>query len=371
MTGTTNSPRTNPIALADLPEQVKRVLAEFFSARREGIARIGEPVTHAVTYLEDFVLGGGKRIRPMYAWAGFHAAGGWQKHEYNSEAVLRAVSSLELIQACALIHDDIIDSSDTRRGNPTVHKRAQAWHQDSGWLGSPEHFGISTSILVGDLAMVWADDMFHGSGLPHEALERAASAWRGMRTEVIGGQLLDITNEAAGSTSLELAHNVNRFKTAAYTIERPLHIGAALAGASPEVIAALRAYGHDIGIAFQLRDDLLGVFGDPATTGKPAGDDLREGKRTELVATAIALAEQAGKHDLARHIGESVGTVTTQEEISQLAQEIADTGAAEAVERHIDELTASGLAALEEVALADDSLEALRKLAIKATARKV
>lgn len=356
----------SPYSLGELPTKVESSLREFFAARRPEVSEIGAPVTEAVQFLEDFTLNGGKRIRPLFAWCGFGAAGGWEKNEYNPAQVLEAVSSLELIQACALIHDDYIDSSDTRRGAPTVHRRAQRLHADRGFNGSSEHFGVSVCILAGDMAMVWADDMFHGCGLETEAIARAFEPWRAMRTEVIGGQLLDIHNEAAGTESLDLAQNVNRFKTAAYTIERPLHIGAALAGADKETIAALRAYGRDIGIAFQLRDDLLGVFGDPSVTGKPAGDDLREGKRTVL----IALALQAADNETAELIRTGVGNVSTPGEIARLAEAIKSTGADEKVEALIEDLTTSGLEHLNDVELAAGAKENLLALAHKATARR-
>jgi geranylgeranyl diphosphate synthase type I len=355
-----------PYSLGEIPTKVEDSLREFFAARSPEVAAIGGPVTEAVQFLEDFTLNGGKRIRPLFAWCGFGAAGGWEKREYNPAQVLNAISSLELIQACALIHDDYIDSSDTRRGAPTVHRRAERIHAERGYNGSSEHFGASTCILAGDMAMVWADDMFHGCGLEAEAIARAFEPWRAMRTEVIGGQLLDIHNEAAGTESLELAQNVNRFKTAAYTIERPLHIGAALAGANADTIEALRAYGRDIGIAFQLRDDLLGVFGDPAVTGKPAGDDLREGKRTVL----IALALQSADDSTAELIRSGVGTVSSTADIANLADAIKSTGAADEVEALIEDLTASGLAHLGDVELAEGAKENLLALAHKATARR-
>lgn len=162
---------------------------------------------------------------------GWFLAGNGLEGAEDPEAVLASISSLELIQACALIHDDIIDASDSRRGQPTVHRTAEARHRDNSWNGDSAHFGESIAILLGDLAFAWADDMFRTSGLSDAAIARTSNAWRGMRTEVIGGQLLDVFLESAGSESIELAENVNRFKTAAYTIERPLHIGAAIAGA--------------------------------------------------------------------------------------------------------------------------------------------
>lgn len=357
------------LTLDEVPAAVAEELRLFLSQRDADIAKIGTPVTRAVEHLHNFVLGGGKRVRPLYGWAGFVGGGGLENSSEDPHAVLRAVSSLEFIQACALIHDDIIDSSNTRRGNPTVHRAVEKVHSDAQWAGSSLHFGQSTAILVGDLALVWAEDMWRYSGLSHAALDRAAEPWRGMRTEVIGGQLLDITLEATGDESPELANAVNRFKTAAYTIERPLHLGAALAGASAETIDAFRGYGRDIGIAFQLRDDLLGVFGDPSVTGKPAGDDLREGKRTVLLSLALSRADEADPA-AAASLRAGVGTATDPAEIAKLSAIIQETGAVEQIEQQITRLTESGLEHLTNAGVPTPVHDAMRELAIKATERR-
>lgn len=357
------------LQLMDIPTAVEGELRAFFQAREDQVAAIGAPVSKAVEYLHNFVLGGGKRVRPVYGWAGFVGAGGLDTGKEDPQAILRAVSALEFIQACALIHDDIIDSSDTRRGNPTVHRAVEQAHKENGWAGDSTHFGQSTAILVGDLALVWAEDMWRYSGLSHEALDRAGEAWRAMRTEVIGGQLLDISLEASGNESPELANAVNRFKTAAYTIERPLHLGAALAGGSDDIIAAFRGYGHDIGIAFQLRDDLLGVFGDPAITGKPAGDDLREGKRTVLLALALARMDVADP-SAAACLRAGVGTETSPAALAELAEIVQESGAVDDIEQRISQLTESGLQHLTDAGLDDDVQEPLRDLALRATERR-
>ncbi len=349
-----------------VPGVVEKHLAQFFDERGPAIIAIGEPVAEAVAHLRAFVLGGGKRVRPRYGWAGFVSAGGLDTTE-DPDAVLRAISALELIQACALVHDDIIDASDTRRGNPTVHRSVEAQHREQGMLGDATAFGINTAILLGDLALAWAEDMWRYSGVSLDALQRAAEPWVEMRTEVIGGQLLDISLEGRGSESVDLADRVNRFKTAAYTIERPLHLGAALAGADEATIDAFRGYGHDIGIAFQLRDDLLGVFGDPAITGKPAGDDLREGKRTVLYAIALELLDG----DAADELRDGVGTATDPAEIAHLADLISRSGAEDAVEERIDRLTASGLAHLDNAGISEEAVRALTIMARKATDRRM
>ncbi|GAB3590059.1 (2E,6E)-farnesyl diphosphate synthase [Corynebacterium faecale] len=356
--------------LDQIPVLVHERLTRFLDARAAEVAAIGTPVTEAVEYLRNFVLNGGKRIRPLYVWAGFVAAQGPDESAENIESVLDAAASLEFIQACALIHDDIIDSSDTRRGAPTVHRAVEQRHGETGLEGDAAHFGQSVAILAGDMALVWAEDMLQDSGLSAEALARTRDAWRGMRTEVIGGQLLDIFLEAQANESVDLADSVNRFKTAAYTIERPLHLGASIAGADDELITALRNYGRDIGIAFQLRDDLLGVFGDPAITGKPAGDDIREGKRTVLLSLALQQADISDP-DASAVIRAGIGKVSDPVEISRIAGLIRETGAEDQVEQRITALTESGLAHLDLDSIPEGVRKQLRHLAIRATERRM
>lgn len=354
------------LGLDQVPGVVEQHLAAFFNEREQAVREIGQPVADAVAHLRNFVLGGGKRVRPTYGWAGFVGGGGIEAAQEDPEAVLRAISALELIQACALVHDDIIDASDTRRGNPTVHRAVEAAHAQEHLLGDAAVFGVNAAILLGDMALAWAEDMWRYSGVSDAALTRAAEPWIGMRTEVIGGQLLDIVLEGRGSESKEMANQVNRYKTAAYTIERPLHLGAALAGADRNTIDAFRGYGRDIGIAFQLRDDLLGVFGDPDITGKPAGDDLREGKRTVLYATALELLGDALE---AEELRAGIGATADPARLERMAGLIRESGALESVEKQIEALTTSGLAHLE--GLPDDVARDLAALARKATDRRM
>lgn len=377
-------PNASFLALDKIPATVHQELENFFAQRRHELNDIGEPVVRAIDYLERFVLDGGKRIRPLYLWAGFWGAAtentnpqGYpdenpHAHNHSSEdqdAVIRAAAALELIQACALIHDDILDASETRRGKPAVHRQVAHAHQQFDLKGDAGHFGISIAILLGDMALAWADDLFHGSGISPEALLRAQQPWHGMRQEVIGGQMLDISLEARADESRSLAANVNRFKTAAYTIERPLHLGAAIGGGSDELIAAFRGYGRDIGIAFQLRDDLLGVFGDPDVTGKPAGDDLREGKRTELVALTLTRADTTDP-TAANELRSMLGNTDDPADINRMREIITDSGAVAEIEAHIRQLRDSGLSYLRQVALADEVRGNLEALAIKATRRQ-
>ncbi|MBB5959913.1 geranylgeranyl diphosphate synthase type I [Saccharothrix tamanrassetensis] len=346
----------------ELPKHVDAALAGYLADRRTLGARMEENFGDAVDALADFILNGGKRVRPTFAWWGWRAAGG-DPDSPLAEAVLTAVSSLELIQACALIHDDLMDASETRRGMPTVHVKFTRRHRDEGWLGEPERFGLAASVLIGDVALAWADDMLFAAGLPNDALRRLSLPWRDMRTEMLAGQYLDVLTQARGDTSPDAALRIDRLKTAAYTVERPLHMGAAIGDGSPELVAGLRSFGTDIGVAFQLRDDLLGVFGDPAVTGKPAGDDLREGKRTLLVALGVefgadVLHEALGRPDL------DVATVDA------VRAKLVEVGAVAAVEERIAALTESALTALDRAPVAEPAAaERLAELAISATKR--
>ncbi len=353
----------------DLPGHVDHALVEYFQWRRAQLGEIGADFGSALDALSEFVLQGGKRIRPTFAWWGWRGAGGDAEGPV-AQAVLRAVGALELLQACALVHDDLMDSSTVRRGAPTVHVAFAARHRAGRLLGEPTQFGLAAAVLLGDIALVWAEDMFLGSGVAIDAVARAVPAWQAMRTEMLAGQYIDMLIQARGDESEAAALRVDRYKTASYTVERPLHIGAALAGAPQEVVAAYRAFGTDLGVAFQLRDDLLGVYGDPEVTGKPAGDDLREGKRTLLLAMGMRHADRDGRTADAALLRESVGRRDLAEsDVDGLRALLRDLGAVAAVERRIDELTASALDTLARAPITHDVAERLAELAIVATKR--
>ncbi|OLT45123.1 geranylgeranyl pyrophosphate synthase [Saccharomonospora sp. CUA-673] len=352
---------------ADLPARIGEALTDFLDGAAATIVRTEPAFTSATDTLRDFVLGGGKRLRPTFAWWAWRGAGGDPAGE-DTRGVLQAVSSLELIQACALIHDDVLDSSDSRRGSPTVHVAFAAEHARSSWLGSPDQFGLAAAVLIGDLALAWADDMFADAPLPADVLRRARPAWRSMRSELMAGQYLDVRTQATGDESVDAALRINLLKTAAYTVQRPLHLGASLAGAGEDVVGPLLTFGGDIGVAFQLRDDLLGVFGDPSVTGKPAGDDLREGKRTLLVALGLQLARERGTDTAV--LDSALGTPDlTDEHVDRVRELLTDVGAVAEVERRIDTLTDSALTALDDAQLADPAPKSLTALAVKATQR--
>jgi len=365
--GADTSTRPTPADTTWLVTAVGGALKRFFATRRETVSDMGPVVVEAIDALQDFVLRGGKRTRPAFAWTGWLGAGGDPDGPY-APAVLHACAALELVQACALIHDDIIDSSRTRRGFPTVHVDFENRHRTRGWGGDAEHFGISVAVLVGDMALAWADDMVAAARLAPAARARFTPVWAAMRTEVLGGQLLDIHGEAGADDSVESAMRINRYKTAAYTIERPLHLGAALADADPALIEAYRTFGTDIGLAFQLRDDLLGVFGDPEVTGKPSGDDLREGKRTVLIAEALRRADDTDPAAAAL-LRARLGTDVSPDEVTRLREVITGLGAVENVERRIADLTDRGLTALAGCSATPEAKARLEAMAIAATKR--
>src|SRR5262245_9945346 len=260
-----------------------------------------------------------------------------------------------------------MDASTTRRGRPATHVAFDDAHRRAGWNGDSGQYGAAAAILLGDLLLTWADELLRRCGLPLEQVSGALDVFVLCRSEVIAGQFLDVSVQARGAADVETAMTVLRYKSAKYSIERPLHIGATLAGGGASELAELTAYGLPLGEAFQLRDDLLGVYGDPAATGKPAGDDLVEGKRTVLVALALdeATAEEAGRLDAA------LGTPLTDDDVAELRGIIDSSGAHAQLEQVIDDLVALSLRRLESSSVHEPARQVLRQLAAAATDRAV
>ncbi|NYH76741.1 geranylgeranyl diphosphate synthase type I [Actinopolyspora biskrensis] len=353
----------------DIPEQVRQTLADYLRIRVRECGDLDPAVAGAAEELVDFVLRGGKRIRPTFAWWGWRAGGGSALGP-EATAMLRAASSLELIQAGALMHDDLIDGSATRRGSPTVHVRFSEFHREHGYAGEPRDFGLAAAVLLGDLALSWADDMLRSAGLASGALARALGPWQAMRTEVLAGQYLDMLGQARADETPEAALRIDELKAASYTVQRPLEFGAETAGADRATLGVLRRFGADIGVAFQLRDDLLGVFGDPEVTGKPAGDDLREGKRTLLVAEGMLRAKQQSDETALELLETSLGEAElTREGVQRVRDALDRLGAVEAVEKRIGTLTESALSALHEAELPEPAARALERLTVTVTDR--
>lgn len=350
--------------LAPLRAGVDRALEEFLHGKADVLRAIDPELDAQVTTVVDFVAGG-KRLRPAFCYWGWRGASG----DPDDPRIVSAAAALELLQAAAIIHDDVMDASDTRRGRPSVHRQFAALHTARGWVGPAERFGLGGALLLGDLCLCWSDEMLRGCGLPPDRLLAGFAYFDTMRTEVMAGQYLDLVGQASNTTSLGRAMRVVRFKSAKYTVERPLHLGGVLAGASPELLEAYSAYGIPLGEAFQLRDDILGVFGDPALTGKPAGDDLREGKQTVLVAKTLEAATDHEREWFRARFGRRD---LDDNGIAELRELIVSTGALAAVERMIDDLTDAAAEALVKAPLADDALRAeFTALAQLATQRAV
>ncbi|GGK26177.1 hypothetical protein GCM10010124_18550 [Pilimelia terevasa] len=350
-----------PTEYADVRARVEKALTDFLAVQRARLAAIDPELLPVADTLESFILVGGKRLRPAFGYWGYRAAGGPDR-----DAVVATLAALELVQASALIHDDVMDGSDTRRGQPAVHRRFADRHAAAGWRGPAEGFGAAAAILLGDLCLAWSDELLDRGGLDAATVARARPDFDEMRTEVMAGQYLDVLAQATGDTTRRRATRIAVYKSAKYTVERPLLCGAALAGGGAAVRAALSGYGLPLGEAFQLRDDVLGVFGDPARTGKPAGDDLREGKRTYLVAEAHARADAAQRDLLATALGAPDLDAAGADALREI---IVGTGALAATEARIAALAAAALRALDAPALDPAAVGVLAALADAAVRR--
>ncbi|SJN19552.1 Geranylgeranyl diphosphate synthase [Microbacterium esteraromaticum] len=314
-------------------------------------------------------LSGGKRLRARFCHAGWRSAS--PLGDEPGDALWGLCAALEVFQSAALVHDDIIDNSDTRRGRPASHRALEAAHRRASWHGDAEAFGRSAAVLLGDLLVAWSDDLLEEALFEHPQAPPTRAEYARMRRDVTVGQMLDIAEESAWSVSppaalLERALRVASLKSARYSIEEPLVLGATLAGADAAQLAALRAFGHPVGMAFQLRDDVLGVFGDPAVTGKPAGDDLREGKRTALIAIARERLEPAMRTELDARIGDADLSGSAVESLQQL---IEGTGAVTTVEEMIAAYTVQAEQALRTAGLEPAVTAELQQLAAAAVSR--
>jgi geranylgeranyl diphosphate synthase type I len=353
------TPLTNAVPdLMDVRQEVDAVLAEFLAAKR----RCATPdLRELIDTLHDFLFAGGKRIRPVMCICGWYAADG----RGDPEPVVRAAASLELFHAFALIHDDVMDNSDIRRGRSTIHRLLAARHRSRGGPGNADRFGLNAAVLLGDLALALSDQLLHTSLTPVQ-LRAALPVIDTMRTEVMFGQYLDLLGTGRPTDDVAHALELSRFKTAKYTVERPLHLGGTLAGCDTAVTDACTAYALPIGEVFQLRDDLLGAFGDPAATGKSATDDFREGKCTVLMALAVARAAPAQLRILHTLVGRPD---LTEEQAGAVRAVLEATGARLAVERMIARRCRRALAALDRACFPESATAALRQLAHATSAR--
>jgi geranylgeranyl diphosphate synthase type I len=348
---------TQPPSLAPIARRVDRCLDELVSAWRERWTAFDADVAGAFEEIHRMVRSGGKRLRPAFCHWGFVGAGG----DPGDERVVRAGAAFELMHAFALFHDDVMDDSASRRGSPTTHALYAAKHEAAGWAGESRRFGDGVAILVGDLAFVLSDELLI------DAPPAVWSLWNELRVELNIGQFLDIVGEVRRDRRIDKAERIARYKSGKYTIERPLHVGAVLAAPAggAELLPGLSAYGLPLGDAFQMRDDIIGAFGDSTLTGKPVGDDLREGKPTPLLARAVAMAEPGQRDVLARVGAPGLGD----DEVAKIQQVIIDTGALDALESRITELAAEAVAALGHVAITDEARHELAALADFVVAR--
>ncbi|MBM3674384.1 MAG: polyprenyl synthetase family protein [Actinobacteria bacterium] len=323
-----------------------RILA-LLDAEIERWRRVEASLVEPIDALRRLVLAGGKRLRPAFCHCAYVGAGGTQRDD-----VVDAGAALELLHTFALVHDDVMDGSDRRRSQPAVHRAYIETHGASGWRGEGRRFGEGAAIIIGDFAFVYADQLMA------QAPPVARAVFDDLRLELCVGQYLDLLGTATGGRSAAQAHTIEVYKSGKYTVERPLHLGAALAGRLDDLAAPLSAFGLPLGEAFQMRDDLLGVFGDEQVTGKPVGDDLREGKLTPLVAEAAARADGSGLALLER-LGSSDLSAA---EIESLRDLLVTTGAVAHVESEIERLVAESLAALDRAPIAPEAREALADL---------
>ncbi len=336
-----------PAALTSVAARVDKRLAGVLDAERRHWAELDPALDEPLGDLAELVLGGGKRVRPAYCHWGWVLGGGEPPGDADD-----AGCALELLHAFALIHDDVMDASPTRRNAPSVWRRFVGRHRQRHWQGEDRRFGEAAAVLVGDMAMVLAD---RSLGAVPVAARRV---WDTLRTELNMGQYLDVAGTARGNVTAAQARTIIEHKTAGYTVVRPLQLGSALAGRDG-LADDLECHGRPIGIAFQLRDDLLGAFGDPASTGKPVGDDLRENKPTVLMALARERATAAQRAAL-----DASGPHMDDTALAGVQQALIDTGARAAVEREIAELldvSLQALAALPAVPAAQEALAALAR----------
>ena len=338
-----------PSALSTVAEPVERRLREVLDGERARWEPVDPDMVAPLDSLTRFVLAGGKRLRPAFCHWAFVGAGG----DPGQRSVVDAGAAFEMLHAFALVHDDVMDGSATRRGAATVHVEFEALHDTSRWRGESRRFGEGVAILIGDLAEVYADRLMSAT------TPEAFAVWNELKIELNVGQYLDVLGTARGGTDLATARRIARYKSGKYTIVRPLHVGAALAGRLDDLAEALSAYGEPLGEAFQLRDDILGAFGDEALTGKPVGDDLLEGKPTPLLAIANERADGAGAELLAR-VGRPDLTTA---EVAAIQDVLVACGARAEIEASIASLVDDAVGSLAGSALGEPALQALHDLA--------
>jgi isopentenyl-diphosphate delta-isomerase type 1 len=350
--------------LLSVTRPLRQVVDRFLGTKLDELRGIDPGAEAIASEIRSLVDAGGKRLRPAFVHWGHRATGA-----AHDDAVLRPAAAVELLHTFALLHDDVMDRSETRRGNPSAFVSLADQHARSASTGDPVWFGLSGAILAGDLAFVWADELLESAEVPADVLDRARGVFTTLRTEVIAGQFLDLALAASPTADERDAERVALLKSARYTVTRPLLLGAALGsppstGVEERVADALTRYGDAVGLAFQMRDDVLGIFGDPSATGKGGLDDLREGKRTVLFLRAMRLADPAGRAVLAASLGDPDVDELDAERCREV---IASSGALASVEVLIADRHARAVAAIAH--LDDPARSALEQLASSAIER--
>lgn len=344
-------------AQAAFKSRVDEVLHGFVAREADAFAAV-DPVLEPVAEQLEAAVADGKRLRAAFCYWGWRAVG-----QPDSDALLRAATSLELVHAAAVVHDDLIDDSPLRHGRPTAHVALRAAVGDRS---DADEAARSLAMLVGDLLMALAGQLFATCGLPAAYLARARPLWAVMARELIAGECLEILRTGTGPDTTA-ALKVVRYKTAKYTVEHPLLIGGALAGAGPRTREGYSAYGLPLGEAFQLRDDLIGLFGNPGQTGKANADDVQGHRPTALLAETWRLADDGERALLRTLLGrrdlDADGLDAVRDTMRRLK-------APDRVEDMICARVGEALAALDELPVPEDAATALTALAHAASARR-
>jgi geranylgeranyl diphosphate synthase type I len=347
-----------PPSLRLIADRVAERLNEHLQVEIERWSALDPELHEPISEIRRLVLSGGKRLRPAFCHWGYVGVGGMP----DADLIVDAGAAFELMHAFALFHDDVMDDADNRRGETTTHTLYAAHHASGDWAGEARRFGEGVAILIGDLAFVYSDQLLA------DANPTVWQIWNELRIELNVGQVLDLLGSARRSRGLDTAERICRYKSGKYTIERPLHLGVALAAPDrfEELAPALSAYGLPLGDAFQMRDDVMGAFGDSSTTGKPVGGDLIEGKPTPMLARAFA-----GASESQRCVLETVGDSELSDEgVAAVQQVIVETGALADLEREIERLTHEAIGALSRLDLEGDASSELEALAMYVSQRE-